>query len=121
MKNITYISASAGSGKTYELTERLKAAILEGKCKPEEVILTTFTKAAASEFKEKAKAKFYEAGKTKEANRLDQALIGTVDSVANVFVQRYWYLLGISPNLKLLDDETTKFFINQKVINKRKL
>ena len=45
MKNITYISASAGSGKTYELTERLKAAILEGKCKPEEVILTTFTKA----------------------------------------------------------------------------
>ena len=57
MKNITYISASAGSAKTYELTERLKKAILGGECKPEEVILTTFTKAAASEFKAKAKAK----------------------------------------------------------------
>ena len=67
MKNITYISASAGSGKTYELTERLKKVILEGKAKPEEVILTTFTKASASEFKEKAKAKFYEVGKVKEA------------------------------------------------------
>ena len=113
MKNITYISASAGSGKTYELTERLKAAILEGKCKPEEVILTTFTKAAASEFKEKAKAKFYEVGKTKEANRLDQALIGTVDSVANVFVQRYWYLLGISPKINVITKDDEKVFISE--------
>ena len=113
MKNITYISASAGSGKTYELTERLKVAILEGKCKPEEVILTTFTKAAASEFKEKAKAKFYEAGKTKEANRLDQALIGTVDSVANVFVQRYWYLLGISPKLNVISEEDESVYVSE--------
>ena len=29
MKNITYISASAGSGKTYELTERLKKVIIK--------------------------------------------------------------------------------------------
>ncbi len=113
MKNITYISASAGSGKTYELTERLKATILEGNCKPEEVILTTFTKAAASEFKEKAKAKFYEAGKTKEANRLDQALIGTVDSVANVFVQRYWYLLGISPKLNVISEEDESVYVSE--------
>lgn len=113
MKNITYISASAGSGKTYELTERLKAAILEGKCKSEEVILTTFTKAAASEFKEKAKAKFYEVGKTKEANRLDQALIGTVDSVANVFVQRYWYLLGISPKLNVISKEDESVYVSE--------
>ena len=113
MKNITYISASAGSGKTYELTERLKAAILEGKCKPEEVILTTFTRPAAAEFKEKAKAKFYESGKTKEANCLDQALIGTVDSVANVFVQRYWYLLGISPKINVITKDDEKVFISE--------
>lgn len=113
MKNITYISASAGSGKTYELTERLKKAILSGDAKPEEVILTTFTKAAASEFKEKAKAKFYEAGKTKEANRLDQALIGTVDSVANVFVNRYWYLLGISPKLNVISEQDEKVYISE--------
>lgn len=113
MKNITYISASAGSGKTYELTERLKAVILEGKAKPEEVILTTFTKAAASEFKEKAKAKFYEAGKIKEANRLDQALIGTVDSVANVFVNKYWYLLGISPKQNVISQEDEGVYVSE--------
>ena len=113
MKNITYISASAGSGKTYELTERLKKAILDGDAKPEEVILTTFTKAAASEFKEKAKAKFYEAGKVKEADRLDQALIGTVDSVSNFFVNRYWYLLGISPNLSVIESEDESVYISE--------
>lgn len=117
MKNITYISASAGSGKTYELTERLKKAILGGECKPEEVILTTFTKAAASEFKAKAKAKFYEVGKTEAANRLDQALIGTVDSVANVFVNRYWYLLGISPKLNVIKEEDEKVFIAESLSN----
>ena len=117
MKNITYISASAGSGKTYELTERLKNAILEGKTKPEEVILTTFTKAAASEFKEKAKAKFYEAGKIKEADRLDQALIGTVDSVSNVFVNRYWYLLGISPKLNIITNEDEQIYISESLSN----
>jgi len=113
MKNITYISASAGSGKTYELTERLKKVILEGKAKPEEVILTTFTKAAASEFKEKAKAKFYEVGKVKEANRLAQALIGTVDSVANVFVNKYWYLLGISPKKNVISQEDEKIYVSE--------
>lgn len=90
MKNITYISASAGSGKTYELTERLKKAILGGECKPEEVILTTFTKAAASEFKAKAKAKFYEVGKTEAANRLDQALIGTDHASAILCARKSW-------------------------------
>lgn len=113
MKNITYISASAGSGKTYELTERLKKVILEGKAKPEEVILTTFTKATASEFKEKAKAKFYEVGKVKEANRLDQALIGTVDSVANVFVNKYWYLLGISPKQNVISQEDEEIYVSE--------
>ena len=52
MKNVKYISASAGSGKTYSLTKALTEAIQQGKVEPENVILTTFTKAAASEFKE---------------------------------------------------------------------
>lgn len=53
MKNVTYINAGAGSGKTYRLTETLTALIKEKKVKPSEVILTTFTTKAANEFKEK--------------------------------------------------------------------
>lgn len=59
MKNVTYINAGAGSGKTYRLTETLTALIKEKKVKPSEVILTTFTTKAANEFKEKAKAFLY--------------------------------------------------------------
>lgn len=113
MKNVTYISASAGSGKTFTLTEKLKEAICNNSCKPEEVILTTFTDLAASEFREKAKAKLYEAGKTKEANRLDQALIGTIDSIANTFVKRHWYLLGLSPNMNPISGKRESVYISE--------
>ena len=77
MKNVTYISAGAGSGKTYTLTHTMADLIKDGKVKPEEVILTTFTTRAANEFREKAKACLYEYGMYDKAARLDQALIGT--------------------------------------------
>lgn len=121
MNHVTYISAGAGSGKTYTLTTFLSELITKKGVKPEEFILTTFTEAAAAEFKEKARAKIFECTDYEQyaqaAERLNQAMIGTVDSVSYRFVMKYWYLLGISPNLKLLDDETTKFFINQNLQN----
>ena len=121
MNHVTYISAGAGSGKTYTLTTFLSELITKKGVKPEEFILTTFTEAAASEFKEKARAKIFECTDYEQyaqaAERLNQAMIGTVDSVSYRFVMKYWYLLGISPNLKYLDDETTNFFINQNLQN----
>lgn len=117
MNHVTYISAGAGSGKTYTLTTFLSELITKKGVKPEEFILTTFTEAAAAEFKEKARAKIFECTDYEQyaqaAERLNQAMIGTVDSVSYRFVMKYWYLLGISPNLKFLDDETRAFFINQ--------
>ena len=121
MNHVTYISAGAGSGKTYTLTTFLSELITKKGVKPEEFILTTFTEAAAAEFKEKARAKIFECTDYEQyaqaAERLNQAMIGTVDSVSYRFVMKYWYLLGISPKLKFLDDETTKFFINQNLQN----
>ena len=117
MNHVTYISAGAGSGKTFTLTSILADLIIKEKATPEQFILTTFTEAAAAEFKEKAKAKIYEQQQAPRyaeyAERLDQAMIGTVDSIAYSFVQKYWHLLGISPNLKMIDDEQKKFFIGQ--------
>ena len=117
MNHVTYISAGAGSGKTYTLTSILADLIVKEKATPDQFILTTFTEAAASEFREKAKAKIYEhteyAKYAEAAERLDQSMIGTVDSIANKFVQKYWYLLGVSPDQKLIDDEQKKIFISQ--------
>ena len=51
MKNITYISAGAGSGKTTRIIEKLVNAIKDEKnpCRPSEIMMTTYTRAAAHE------------------------------------------------------------------------
>ena len=113
MKNITYISASAGSGKTYAITTKLCDIIREGRAEPEQAILTTFTKAAAAELKEKAKAKLCENGLYEQAERLEQAMIGTAHSVAESFIKKYWHILGLSPELNVMTDEDVKFYRNQ--------
>lgn len=113
MKNINYISAGAGSGKTYTLTQRLAKHIINGDVRPEEVILTTFTEKAAAEFRERAKVVLYEKRRFDEANRLDLAQIGTVHSIAFKMVSKYWYILGLSPQLKVMDDNDVNFFISQ--------
>lgn len=117
MKNITYISAGAGSGKTYTLTTRLAQLIAQGEVQPENVILTTFTIKAANEFRERAKAELYKLGKHDEASRLDGALIGTIDSVAFALVSKYWYTIGLAPKQGIMDDEAKKSYINQSIAN----
>ena len=57
MKNVTYINAGAGSGKTYTLTSKLAEKLSDRSAgvTPSQVILTTFTELAAAEFREKAR------------------------------------------------------------------
>lgn len=113
MKNITYISASAGSGKTYTLTKRLAKMISQGEVKPREVILTTFTNQAAAELKEKAQSELYTQGLHEAAAQLDEAMIGTVHAVANAFINKYWFYLGLSPQMGVLAEEDLAFYLNQ--------
>ena len=119
MKNVKYINAGAGSGKTWTLSHRLSDALLgaEGKERvdPSQVILTTFTRAAASEFREKARAVLLEAGKPDIAASLEGAAIGTVHSVCEQFVKKYWYKLGLSPVMGVLQEDDKKIYIDQSV------
>lgn len=105
MKNIHYISAGAGSGKTYTLTEILAEHIASGFCRPDEVLLTTFTEAAASEFREKTRRKLFQKGLADAAAEMSGARIGTIHSVAKSLIDRYWYRLGLAPAMTVLDDE----------------
>ena len=58
--HVTFVSAGAGSGKTYRLTEELEAALLSG-VDPARVIGTTFTVKAAGELNEKVRERLIEA------------------------------------------------------------
>ena len=113
MKNTTFVSAGAGSGKTYRLTQDIAKMITDGKCKAEEIILTTYTEAAAKELREKVRSTLYSKGLYEAAMNIDNAAIGTIHSIAYQFVSRYWYLLGISANVSIMDTEGSKFCISQ--------
>ena len=88
MKNVTYINAGAGSGKTFTLTRILadKLSDKETVLRPSQVILTTFTELAAAEFREKARQQILSKGGTDVAAQMDSAVIGTVHSVAFSFI-----------------------------------
>lgn len=105
-----YISAGAGSGKTYRITTEVANLIKNGKLKPNQVIMTTFTKAAAQELREKSKKELANIGLYQQAQEMEQALIGTVHSVANVFLSKYWYLVGILPDATVMEEEDVQIY-----------
>ena len=115
MKNITYINAGAGSGKTTKLTQILSKELSTGtgNIKPSEVILTTFTELAASEFREKSRQQLFKDGYPGLAAELDSATIGTVHSVALSFIQKYWYLIGVSPDMKVMSEDDLQVYISE--------
>lgn len=113
MKNITYYNAGAGSGKTYKLTEKLLQIFKEEDVAPENVILTTFTKAAAADFKRKTREKLLSNGMLDMASSLEDAKIGTVHSVGLHYIREYWYILGRSSTFNEMDDDEKEVYISR--------
>ena len=109
MENVEYIKAGAGSGKTYTLTKKL-CEQLSDKAKPSEFILTTYTKAAADEFRSKIKARLISENMLDKVPLVESAMIGTIHSVAQSYIEKYWYLLDMSPRLSIKDDIETAAF-----------
>lgn len=115
MKNITFIYAGAGSGKTHKLTDLLFEKINKNEITASEVMLTTFTKKAANEIKERAQAKLLTEKSFEAANSLNQAYIGTVHSVGYQFINKYWYLLGISPDIKEIGENEKEVIFSKAI------
>ncbi|MBR5836066.1 MAG: UvrD-helicase domain-containing protein, partial [Bacteroidales bacterium] len=109
MGNIQFINAGAGSGKTYTLTKLFCKRLAEG-AKPSEFVLTTYTKAAADEFRSKIKARLMEEGMNDMLSLVESAQIGTIHSVAQSFIEKYWYLLDMSPALAIKEEDEMKAF-----------
>ena len=102
-KNII-VSAGAGSGKTAVLSERVVTLLKKG-IKINELLILTFTHAAAEEMKERIRKKICEEEEIKNnLDYLESAYITTFDSFTLSLVKKYHYLLNVSPNLKIIDD-----------------
>jgi ATP-dependent exoDNAse (exonuclease V) beta subunit len=115
MRNVTYINAGAGSGKTYTLTKILaeKLSKKNAEVKPSQVILTTFTDLAAAEFKEKARQQILATGNLEVASQMDCASIGTVHSVALGFIKKFWYLLEYGADIQTISERDADFYMSQ--------
>ena len=111
MKNIKYLNAGAGSGKTYFLTSALADLVLSKQCSPSEVIMTTISEKAAADIKRNARTRFLEKKDYEAAAGLDAANIGTVHAVAYKYIQKYWYLLGISARCEVMNDDNKAAYI----------
>lgn len=124
MSKKQYINAGAGSGKTYKLTHKLADILvptLENEREPVDpsrVILTTFTKAAAADFVRKAREVLInEKEAPSKAAELDSALIGTVHSVCETFVKKYWYRLGLTLPLNVISEDDKNLYISRTAEN----
>lgn len=115
MRNVTYINAGAGSGKTYTLTRILAEKLSEkdARVNPSQVILTTFTELAAAEFKEKARQQILATGNLEVASQMDCAAIGTVHSVALGFIKKFWYLLNYGADIQTISERDADFYMSQ--------
>ena len=102
--NIRFISAGAGSGKTFRLTAELRERLAAGRVEPAGVIATTFTRLAASELQERVRRSLLETGAHGTAMRLEQALIGTVNGVCGELLRRFAFEAGMPPEQQVIDE-----------------
>ena len=101
-KNII-VSAGAGSGKTAVLTERIRKILLSG-VKASELLVLTFTNAAAAEMKERITKTMSKDPMLKNRTfEVDSAYITTFDSFSLALVKKYHDRLNLSKNISIID------------------
>ncbi len=111
--NLKIISAGAGSGKTYRLTQEMVALLKSGTVRASGIIATTFTKKAAAELQERVRVRLLEEGLTQQANDLTNALIGTVHGLGVKLLKRFAFEAGVSPEVDIIADEDQQIMFNQ--------
>ena len=107
------VSAAAGSGKTTVLVERVIRRLIdeENKCPANELVIVTFTRAAAAQMKEKINIALQEKQAVtgspwlrQQQLLLQSAKISTIDSFCGDLVRENFHQLGILSDYRVLDD-----------------
>ena len=117
------VSASAGSGKTAVLTERLLRMIVEGGADVRDFVVVTFTKAAAAEMKARLGKKLSDYSRSHPENarvkcqlmHLPEANISTIDSFCLALLEKYQSAEGAdySPGVRILSENEAKLIFKK--------
>jgi ATP-dependent helicase/nuclease subunit A len=117
------VVAGAGTGKTRTLVERCLACLLEEKppVSLEEVLMVTFTEAAAAEMRQRIRARLEEESRRQPAELrwheqlalFETAHIGTLHSFCLKLVQQHFYELALDPQLSVLAEEEARMLAEE--------
>ena len=102
------VSAGAGSGKTFMLTQRIAYALLNpelsGVTDIDQVLAITFTEAAAAEIKARVRNKLREEGMAGQALKVDACWISTIHGMCSRILHENALELGLDPQFGLIGD-----------------
>lgn len=107
-----FVEAGAGSGKTFTLTQRVAWALSPGSGEGgapfldglEQVLVITFTEAAAREIKERVRSTLRRAGMGEAALAVDEAWISTIHGMCRRILSRHALDLGLDPSFSVIAD-----------------
>jgi ATP-dependent helicase/nuclease subunit A len=112
------VSASAGSGKTFTMIERILDLLIKKESSINKMLIVTFTNAAASEMKQKIYDKLCESARdnkdlVKEIEELPTADISTLHNFCSKLIKQHFYEVGVDPAFKILDEKEIRVLINE--------
>lgn len=119
------ISASAGSGKTTVLVRRVIEKLKSGS-NIDELLIVTFTEAAAREMKERIQSSLQDAINkesqqsrrnhfVKQLSLLPRAHISTLHAFCLTVIRRFYFLIDLDPVFRMLTDDTERILLKEEV------
>lgn len=119
------VSASAGSGKTTVLVQRVIEKIKAG-TNVDELLIVTYTEAAAKEMKGRIQEAIQQSISVESNQELKQHLVSQLTLIPTAHVstlhafclqviRKYYYLINIDPVFRLLTDETEMILLKEDV------
>lgn len=116
------VSASAGSGKTHTMIERVIKLVTERKAEVKEILAVTFTEMAALEMKEKLKKALEKTIIEREDRSLVEQMadvhtadICTLHSFCAKLIRNYFFKVGLSPDYAICDQAQADILKNESI------
>lgn len=114
-KGSVLVSASAGTGKTAVLTEKVSRCIIDENVDITNILVMTFSNDAAREMKDRIRIRLEQLLDSPitdlqkkrlemQIRKFDDAHIQTIHSFCNEVIKKYFYKLGLDSNIKIADN-----------------
>lgn len=111
------VSASAGSGKTYVVIKYITELICKKRVPVKDFVILTFTKAAASEMKERLQKSLREMGNDpfviEQLDALSISNISTIHAFCEKMLKKYANLIGLNSNFVVADENLSQKIKNE--------